>query len=56
MKQNQEVIRENKQAKKREAGRIIKDKFEEERKARVIPLVAKNEPQKKALKDLWKSN
>ena len=50
MKQNQEVIRENKQAKKREAGRIIKDKFEEERKARVIPLVAKNEPQKKALK------
>lgn len=50
MKRNQDSVRETKQAKKATVGRIIEEKFQEERMARVIPLVAKTEAQKQALK------
>ena len=50
MKRNQKQVVEDRWEKKEEKGRVIKDKFEEERAVRVLPLVAKNEAQKKALK------
>lgn len=50
MKQNQQVVVEKRRAKKAETGRVIKEKFEEERVAKVLPLMAKSEAQKEALK------
>lgn len=47
MKRNQNTVRQNRNSKKEEIGRVVKDKFEEGRK--IIPLIAKNENQKKAL-------
>lgn len=50
MKRNQESVKESRQTKKASVGRIIEEKYQEERMARVIPLKAKNEAQKEALK------
>lgn len=50
MKRNQDVVREGRHAKKAQVGRVIEEKFEEERQARVLPLVAKSDAQKDALK------
>ncbi len=50
MKRNQEVVRVAKQERKADKGRVIGTKFEEERQRRVIPLMAKSEAQKQALK------
>lgn len=47
-KQNRATVREARNAKKEETGRVIEGKFEESR--RIIPLVAKNDAQRKALK------
>ena len=47
-KRNQAAVREARNTKKEETGRIIHEKFEEGRK--VIPLTAKNESQRQALK------
>lgn len=50
MKRSAKQVVDDRWTKKEETGRVIKEKFEEERAARVLPLVAKNEAQKKALK------
>lgn len=50
MKRNQDVVRDNRQAKKSSVGRVIEPKFDEERQARVLPLVAKSDAQRDALK------
>lgn len=50
MKRNQEAVKSARQERHAEKGREIKDKFIEERTVRVLPLVAKNEAQKKALR------
>lgn len=50
MKRNQEAVKDARQSKKASVGRIIEEKYQEERMARVIPLVAKTEAQKEALK------
>ena len=47
-KRNQAAVREARNSKKEETGRVIEGKFEESR--RIIPLVAKNDAQRKALK------
>ena len=49
-KRNQEAVKDSRQMKKGAAGRCIEEKFQEERMARVIPLQAKSEAQKEALK------
>lgn len=49
-KRNQQQVVEDRWNKKVEKGRTINPKFEEERAVKVLPLVAKNEAQKKALK------
>lgn len=49
MYDDEEVVRGRKKASKN-SKRVIKEKFLEEREARIIPLVAKNDSQKKALK------
>lgn len=49
-KRNQDSVREARQQKHAEKGREIKEKFVEERAVRVLPLVAKSEAQKQALK------
>lgn len=49
-KRNQDTVRDARQQKHAEKGREIKEKFIEERTVRVLPLLAKNEAQKKALK------
>lgn len=48
-KRNQRQVVEDRWDKKSEKGRVIHEKFEEERAVRVLPLVAKSEAQKKAL-------
>lgn len=50
MKQNRDSIKNARMAKKAATGRVMKEKFEEERK--VLPVVAKNENQKKYLHSL----
>ena len=47
-KRNQAAVREARNTKKEETGRVIEGKFEESR--RIIPLVAKNDAQRRALK------
>lgn len=50
IKRNQKTVVEDRRSRKAEHGRVIDEKFQEERQARVIPLLPKNEAQKKALK------
>ena len=49
-KQSKQTVKNARKARKAEKGRVIKDKFSEERK--VLPIVAKNENQKKYLHSL----
>ena len=54
MKQNRQAVQDRRAAKKEKHSRqeVQPQKFQEERQAKVIPLVAKNENQKKALRSL----
>lgn len=49
-KRNQGQVVDNRWEKKADKGRVVSPKFEGERRAKVPPLIAKNEPQKEALK------
>ena len=52
MKRNQEVVMQNRREKKAEKGKVIREKFEEEREIKAKPIVAKTENQKLYLKYL----
>ena len=49
-KRNNETVVSERRDRKAQQGRVIKEKFEEERSARVVPLQAKSEAQREALK------
>ena len=49
-KRNQRKVVDNRWEKKADKGRQVDPKFEEERTAKVLPLMAKNEAQREALK------
>lgn len=50
VKRNKQIVSDTRQVTKIEKGREIKPKFEEERAVRVLPLLAKNDAQRDALK------
>lgn len=52
MKRNRQAVQQNRQNKKAETGRVVKEKYEEERENRAKPILPQNQNQKKYLHSL----